>query len=71
MKSIKWKKTNTILFHLYVESKKAEQIKQKETHKYRQEIGCLWGKWRRRRWEKWVKGSGKYRLPVMDEESQE
>ena len=52
MKYVRQRKTNTILYHLHVESKKLQQLlnttKKKQTHKYREETGGY----------QWKKGGG-------------
>ena len=41
LSTVRQRKTNTVYFHLYVESKKIKQTdvtKQKQTHRYREQI---------------------------------
>ena len=65
LSEISQRKTNTIRFHLYVESKEQSvQTKQKQTHRYReQRDGCHRGGWFGGLGEK-GEGIEKYRLVV-------
>ena len=42
------RKTNTVLYHLYVESEKYNKLvnitKKKQSHRYREQTSYLWGK---------------------------
>ena len=53
LSEVNQRKTNTICFHLYVESKKLNNgiyiTKQKQTHRYREQTWLLWG-------EEWDEG---------------
>ena len=66
LSEISQRKTNTIWFHLNVESKiQNKQTRQKQTHRYRErtdghQTGENW-----RRWVKKVKGLKMYKLPVI------
>ena len=59
LSTVRQRKTNTVYFHLYVESKKIKQTdvtKQKQTHRYREQTsGYQWGE-----------GSGRGKIGVWD-----
>lgn len=59
------KRTNTTWLHLYVESKKKKKHKQKSRPINAENWWLPERKWVAR-WTKWVKGSGRYNLTVME-----